>query len=211
MKTGPVKQLSAAESPQIGNFPCSSASQARQRHLISVFRQSSTMPLLGHALKTHTVCTGSSQIQLRWLKTKTPSVDNEDDEYSEYESEGFQTPCIPMFLATQALTPLSRRFPRFDGQTSWLEKEDQIEDWRGISRETGAPIEECLRRTSRVLQEHVGQPQASGRKWWRDPLQGDFEALFREGYFLHLHVALHVSLSLLPDSCHRLHYLDCQV
>ena len=58
-------------------------------------------------------------------------MDDEDDEYYEYESECFQG-LAPEVLAMQVVTALSQRFPNVRW-TDPLEYEDQIEVWLGIT------------------------------------------------------------------------------
>ena len=94
-------------------------------------------------------------------------ADEEDDEsYFDYEGEGFPSLATRNsgYGGTTRIIP--KVPPTFDGTTSWLEYEDMIEDWLGItnlSPEKWGPLsEECASRPGRVLQEHARQPEAPG-------------------------------------------------
>ena len=83
--------------------------------------------------------------------------DDDEDGYLDYENdEGFQR-----------LASRGGSYAGTNGQSSWLEYEDQIEDWLGITTLTSEKWGSSLKNALVGPAEHARQPEASGRNKWR--------------------------------------------
>ena len=134
-------------------------------------------------------------------------ADEDDDSYFDYEEEGFPSLATPNsgYGGTTRIIP--KVPPTLDGTTSWLEYEDMIEDWLGITtlspEKWGPSLKNALVGQAEfyknMLDNQKLRDENNGVSHFKE-LQGDSKTLLREGRLLHLHVEVYVSTPLLANA-----------
>ena len=91
--------------------------------------------------------------------------DDDDDSYFEYKEEGFPSLAARSsgYSGTTRIVP--KVPPTFDGTASWLEYEDMIEDWRGITTLSPEKWGYCLKNAS-VGQAEFCKNMLDNQKLW---------------------------------------------